>query len=217
MIMLLSLFLACQERESTGVPDPPPVNHKQEVVPQGQISPPKAEPVVFSPIDLDSPLVLSIDATTISPQLSHAFLSQEAQKSLSDPLIGVLSGDVSIRVSAPVRLGTEKPKIVMTLSQDQFLSLAPIQSGRVNTQKLINVFQALNDYRVYEGNNTDLRIFHFWIAIDVGVCRLFPAHQDAFSPIESLDVCVEVDGERLCGQKQEGNQMTIPRICIQSP
>ena len=104
----------------------------------------------------------------------------------------------------------------MQLSRDQFLSLASLQSGLIETRPLISVLDALNEYRMHGGNNADLRIFHFWIALEVGSCRLFPENQDAFSPITALDVCVEVAGEKQCGKKQSGDLMIIPKSCIQS-
>ena len=214
MTLFFFLLFSCQEKETPT--SQPPVTKKEEASIPVSIPAQESEPLVFSPIDLEEPLVLSIDTTKVNTKISQAFLSDEAQIALVKPLQKFVSGSVLIEVSAPVRPGTEKPKIVMQLSRDQFLSLASIQAGLIDTRAFVGVFQALNEYRMHGGNYADLRIFHFWIALDVGPCRLFPDHQDAFSPITTLDVCVEVDGEKQCGKKQEGNLMIIPKSCIQS-
>lgn len=218
MSIIFFLLFSCQEKETSKMQEPARVveeAHKESIpVP---IPPQESEPLVFSPIDPEEPLILSIDTRKVNVKISQAFLSQEAQSALATPLQKFLSGPVLIEVSAPIRPGTDKPKIVIRLSRDQFLSLASLQSGLIDTRVLIGVFQALNQYRLHGGNYSDLRIFHFQIALDVGPCRFFPAHQDAFSPIESLDVCVEVDGEKQCGKKLGGGQMIIPKSCIQSP
>lgn len=217
MSIIFFLLFACQEKEMSKIEDSTPVVEKKEKKPDVvPIISQESEPLVFSPMDLEEPLILSIDTTKVNTKISQAFLSQEAQNALATPLQKLLSGSVSIEVSAPVRPGTDKPRIVGRISRDQFLSIAAIQSGLVDTQKIIGVFQALNQYRLHGGNHSDLRIFHFWIALDVGPCRFFPEHQDAFSPIESLDVCVEVDGKKQCGTEQGGGFMIIPKSCIQS-
>ena len=216
MSILFFLLLSCQEKEKHTI-ESSHVSEKKEKSTPIVIPPQSSEPLVFSPIDLEDPLVLSIDTSKVNTKISQAFLSDEAQNALANPLQKFVSGSVLIEVSAPVRPGTDKPKIVGRLSRDQFLSLASIQSGIVDTSRLIGVFDALNQYRLHGGNHADLRIFHFWIALDVGPCRFFPEHQDAFSPIESIDICVDVDGEKQCGKKQGRNQMIIPKSCIQSP
>ena len=215
MILIFFLLFSCQEKEIPTAENPQVTKEEEKSKPV-PIPPQESEPLVFSPINLDDPLVLSIDTTKVNTKISQAFLSDEAQKALADPLQKLVSGSVLIDVSAPVRPGADKPKIVMQLSRDQFLSLASLQSGLIDTRPLVSVFDALNAYRMHGGNNADLRIFHFWIALDVGSCRLFPEHQDAFSPITALDICVEVSGEKQCGKKQGGNLMIIPKSCIQS-
>ena len=211
------LLFSCQEKEKPKTEPVAVVEKDQKDSKPVSVPIQDPEPIVFSPIDLDEPLILSIDTSKVNSKISQAFLSEEAQMALATPLQALLSGPVAIEVSAPVRPGTTKPKIIGRISRDQFLSLVSIQSGLVRTQRLIRVFQALNEYRLHGGNHADLRIFHFWIGLDVGPCRFFPAHQDAFSPIESLDICVQLEGKKQCGKKQEEGLMIIPMSCIQSP
>ena len=167
MSLIFFLLFSCQEKETAAVESPPVIKQEEKSIPI-PIPPQESEPLVFSPINLDDPLVLSIDTTKVNTKISQAFLSDEAQRALVGPLQKLVSGSVLIDVSAPIRPGTDKPKIVMQLSRDQFLSLASLQSGMIDTRPLVGVLDALNAYRMHGGNNADLRIFHFWIALDVG-------------------------------------------------
>ena len=135
MIIIFFLLLSCQEKEAPKAKKSPVVEKIQKEPTPVAISPQESEALVFSPIDLEDPLVLSIDTTKVNTKISQAFLSQEAQLSLATPLQKLLSGSVLIEVSAPVRPGTDKPRIVSRLSRDQFLSLASIQSGLIDTRR----------------------------------------------------------------------------------
>lgn len=215
MSLTFFLFFACQEKEV--VEEKISIATEPKKIEVTSIVREKPEPLVYSPMDMSSPLVLSIDTSKVNSKISQAFLSEEAQRSLFDPLHKLVSGSVLIEVSAPIRPGTEKPKITIQLSRDQFLSLANIQSGLMDTQQFVQVFHALNQYRMHGGNNSDLRIFHFWLVLEVGKCHFFPEHQDAFSPINELDVCVDISGEKHCGKKQGEHSLIIPKNCIQTP
>lgn len=216
MSMFFFLLLCCQEEEPS-ISEHPPSN--EEEVPTPSVNkamvPQKPEPLVFSPMSLGEPLELAISTAKVNAKIAQAFLSEDAQASLYNPLQQLLSGSAFIEVSAPVRPGTEKPLIALRVSRDQFLTIANVQAGLMSTSKVIRVFDALNAYRMHGGNNADLRIFHFWIALDVGECRIFPVHQDAFSPIKELDLCVEIRGEKRCANNQNAGMMLIPRRCIQ--
>lgn len=215
MSFVFFLLVSCQEEESTTPDRTIPTEHIVPAVSENKaIAPQKPEPLVFSPIDPEEPLMLSIDTSKVNVKIAQVFHSEEGQASLFQPLQQLLSGSVDIEVSAPVRPGTEKPLIALRLSRDQFLTIADVQSGLISTSKIIGAFDALNAYRMHGGNYADLRIFHFWLAIDVGECRIYPSHQDAFVPITELDLCVEIGKEKQCGSKQPAGMMVIPKSCI---
>lgn len=172
--------------------------------------------VVFSPSVSTGPIFLSIDTSGINQQIANSFLFEEMRVALVEPLDKILSGDVVLRISAPQKLGTDKPVIALELSPTQFLQIAPQHNQAFQSAGIIEVFRALNAYRNIGGNTADIRIFHFWIAMDVGGCRLYPVQQDAFVPINAVDNCLEEQGKKNCLEKRNDGLIAIPRSCVSS-
>ena len=189
MIKALFFLLSCLEQKKEPTEKVTPV---REEVRRDKKDPPKLPeqrmiPLVYSPMEPTDPISLTIDVRQINIEIASSFLTEEVQAALVHPL-------------QPTR--------------DQFLSLVSIQEEKINTQGLLKVFRALNAYRSHAGNNSDLRIFHFWIAIDIGACRIFPKQQDAFTPITDLDACLEISGKKKCGTIEGDKFFNFPQSCL---
>ena len=219
----LFVFLACQntspleQKQHPSVVESPKTEERQSGTHEHSLLQQEDDfSVEFAPAASPDPLFLSIDTSGVNRQIANSFVSEEMQASLLQPLDAILSGDVILRVSAPKELGKDKPVLALQLSPAQFLHIAPQKEGKVQTAGMLEVFKALNAYRNLGGNTADIRIFHFWIAIDVGGCRVYPAQQDAFVPITAVDNCVEEGGQKHCTDKLQNGLLSMPRVCLNS-
>ena len=156
------------------------VTHKED---------PVLDEITFERVLSSDPVEIEIDATRVSAELSVMFLESEAVEALKSGLDALLSGSVQIIAQAPEKVGRDRPYIKIVLSKGQFLSLAAFQNNKLATQGLVQLFTALNAYKLYVANHGDLRVFHFDLAVAIGQCLIFPEHQNSHVEIKTLAPC----------------------------
>ena len=185
---LLWILLACTEKPTHSPKDTQNQSKTQKTIAEPEVV--SAPEIPFQPQKSSAPVIVQVDTSKVSLELGVAFQSQEAQELLQTSLDPVLSGDVSLFAMAPMRMGYDRPYILLKISRDQFLSIAPFQANQLSYRALIDIFRVLNTYRLHVANNADLRVFHFDLAVQVGSCRIFPDHQDSMKPITTVHTCL---------------------------
>ena len=169
---------------------------------------PPIEAIPFQKVPSAEPLEVLVDASRVSAELSVMFNEEEALSILGLGLDTWLSGTVQVQIQAPYKVGDDRPYIKLLLTKDQFLSLVPFSNNSLSYQNLVQLFDALNRYKLYVANNGDLRVFHFDLGIQLGQCILLPEHQDSHVAITSVASCGKIldreTAKDFCGTVKDG-------------
>jgi|GEM_PF-5903115 len=217
-IVFSMLQLSCQEAN-----EPSP---KVEIKIETQTDPvQKTDPETTSQPEIQKPIVqekafkseeelsIQIDTSKINVVFSNFFRTDPARLILFNGLEPYIGGDVKITTYPPIYEERKKPRIVLTLSETQFAGLTPLGPEGMDTQRLIAVLQTLNQYRRHIAENSEQRIFHFWIAVEVQDCLFFPSDQEPFIDVTKIDHCVLHKEEKVCGEEKGQVIRNIPKAC----
>ena len=159
------------------------------------------------------PLSIQVDTSKINVMFSSFFRTDEALAILFDGFEGRIGGDVKISTYPPVYEERKKPRIFLSLSPTQFAGLTPMGPAGMDTTRLIHVLETLNQYRKHIGSNSEQRVFHFWIGVQVQDCIFFPGNQETFVAVTSIDPCVFLNGEKVCGEQEGASIRKLPQAC----
>jgi len=218
-VLLLS-FLACNEQKSAlDTAD-------KKTVEQGHVSEQetKKRPVEMVVVEKkeeafssSEPLSIQIDTHKISVMFSQFFRAAEAQEILFTGLEGRIGGAVKITTHPPIYEERKKPKIILHLSDVQFAGLTPRGPSGMDTTRLVQILETLNQYRKHIGNHSEQRVFHFFIGVAVQDCVYFPSDQEPFVAVTKIDSCVQYKEEKICGEQIGMSIAKLPQDCRPIP
>ena len=159
------------------------------------------------------PLSVQVDTSKINVMFSNFFRTDEALSILFDGFEGRLGGDVRITTYPPVYEERKKPRIFLSLSPSQFAGLTPMGPSGMDTKRLVQVLETLNQYRKHIGSNSEQRVFHFWIGVQVEECTYFPSNQETFVAVTHIDPCVLYKEKKVCGEQEGTSIRKLPQAC----
>ena len=218
---LLFSLLSCQEEQPPVVVSP----EKQSAEPRNVAKQEtKARPVEMVVVETEEaafsssePLSIQIDTHKINVMFSQFFRTEEAQTILFEGLEGRIGGDVKITTYPPIYEERKKPKIILRLSDSQFAGLTPRGPSGMDTTRLVQVLETLNQYRKHIGNYSEQRVFHFFIGVAIQDCVFFPSDQEPFVPVTKIDSCVQYKEEKICGEHIGKYITKLPQDCRPIP